>query len=149
MQFAMQASVQGMRVAPPTFHLRHHQVTTLRAGCMIKRFPIPASQFLAPGLESLRLQSVHPARQLKLESGARAEGGGAYDKDAFVDGNEASKISLVRGLLLLFVCASITFFECCFYKISLDFFLAKCALCVFFKVYGMCRFCTVWAFLCT
>jgi len=101
--------VQGMRVVPPTFHLRHHhQVATLRTGCVMKkRFPISASQFLAPGVESLRLlPSSHPARQLKLGSGVRAEGGGAYEKDAFVDGSEASKISLVslRGLVLLFIC---------------------------------------------
>lgn len=103
MQFAVQASMQGMQVTPTSLVTLRHQVAarasphvgTLRAGL---GFSTSASQFLAPGLDTLQLPaklSLRHDRKLRLES-ARA-GVGAYDKDAFVDENEANKIALVSG----------------------------------------------------
>ena len=58
---------------------------------------LPTSQFLAPGLESLQLLPSlrHDCKPLPLGS-ARAQAG-AYQKDAFVEGTEATKIAQVRG----------------------------------------------------
>lgn len=107
MQFAVQASVPGMRlVHSPVCALRHRAVATGASATHLGAFRVRslgsslASPFLAPGLAVLQL----PAKELnggRVRVGsARAEGKvgvGAYDKGAFSNESEANKIAQVRG----------------------------------------------------
>jgi hypothetical protein len=92
----MQFAVQQHRVLSPSlFTLRPHPA---RASSVIK--PVfPTSQFLAPGLESLQLlPSLRHDRKPFPVGSARAEAG-AYQKDAFVEATEATKIAQVAKRL--------------------------------------------------
>ena len=109
MQFAVQASVQGMRLLPgPVSTLRHHvapgasaQLGAVRVGAPGVRSAL-ASPFLAPGLGLLQVPakpSLRSGGRVELGS-ARAEaqvGVGAYNRDSFVSETEANKIAQVRG----------------------------------------------------
>ena len=96
--FVMQFAMQQHRVLSPSLftlrpQLQHHPA---RSSLVIKPV-LPTSQFLAPGLESLQLLPSlrHDCKPFPLGS-ARAQAG-AYQKDAFVEGTEATKIAQVRG----------------------------------------------------
>lgn len=111
MQFAVQACVQGMAMP---FHIRHQigaatvargasaRIGTLREIGFAGRWSrggTLSSQFLAPGLDSLQLPLKPSACNGGSVGSVRAEAGpGAYDRETFVDANEAAKIAHVRDI---------------------------------------------------
>ena len=115
MQFAIQASMQRIKVLPnPGVHLRRHvtasaspQLDALRVGC-VGSFSCAgalASPFLAPRFEALQLPAkptTCSAEESRFGS-VRAEakvGVGAYDRDVFSNEIKANKIAQVMTIQL-------------------------------------------------
>lgn len=96
MQFAVQASVQGRAMpGPSTFHVRHHVGAPVARAVSCSTLSSLGS--LAPRLDALQLPLKPSLNHHRNCWSVRAEAGaGAYDRDAFVESNEAAKIAHVR-----------------------------------------------------
>jgi len=114
MQFAVQACVQGRAMpGPGAFYV--HGAPVARASARIGTLRVVAgetagvrslsrgctlssSRFLTPGLDALQvtLKPSHHRHGGGMGSVRAEAGAGAYDRETFVDANEAAKIAHVR-----------------------------------------------------